>query len=325
MNQVIVSVIVTAYNQADTIAQTLESVLRQEGNLAAEIIVADDGSTDLTRAIAERYQRQYPERIRLLFQAQNLGVGGNWASAVQLARGKYIATCAADDYWHLPTKLQEQVAYLEAHPDCGLLYTDYHVLHTDTGTITSDYLTQNGTTIYTGTNLTQAIFGGRAPILTATTLFRRDLADRYLPYGDYIRNRFPLEDWPSWLILSMYTAIGYLPVATATYRRGHDSISNPLTFQRAEEKFRREADMYRYLCERYPEQLTYDAAGYRVYAYQNLLRLALRNHNFRQGRQYAIRLRQEGIRSLLVRLAAYKIPFHLTARARSFYGKLKAH
>src|SRR5205823_1701392 len=112
-----------------------------------------------------------------------------------------------------------------------------------------------------GGGLMKEIFKGKVPMLTLTVFFRKELFDKYVPGDDFIKNKFSLEDWPTWLILSKYSKIKYLPVSTATYRRGHDSISNPLQYEKIEKRFKTEHVMYKYLCDRYPDDLVYDEKG----------------------------------------------------------------
>ena len=59
---------------------------------------------------------------------------------MKACRGKYIAFCEGDDYWHNPDKLQKQVDYLESHPECGLVYSSYDVYHVRSKKKINDYI-----------------------------------------------------------------------------------------------------------------------------------------------------------------------------------------
>jgi glycosyltransferase involved in cell wall biosynthesis len=106
----LVSVVIPAFNAADSLSLTLDSVLAQTFR-DLEVIVVDDGSTDRTYAVAQEAALRDP-RIRLVHQA-NAGVGAARNAALRLARGRYIAPLDADDLWS-PHKLERQVARLES-------------------------------------------------------------------------------------------------------------------------------------------------------------------------------------------------------------------
>ena len=115
-----VSILCTAYNHEEYIAECLESFLCQKTDFAFEVLVNDDASTDGTAAIIKQYAEKYPEMIRPFFQEKNLysqlKMPGLFAKVFYPeARGKYIALCEGDDKWCDGTKLQRQVDWLEAH------------------------------------------------------------------------------------------------------------------------------------------------------------------------------------------------------------------
>ncbi len=304
-----ISIIVTAYNQADTLPQTLDSILAQQCSVPFEIIVGDDCSSDNTQELCERYREAYPEIIRPLHHAKNGGVATNFVLSVMEAKGKYIALCAADDYWHNPQKLQLQVDYMEENPDCGFLYTDYDKLHVGTGKITTSYLANSGTTIYEGSNLIKTVFGGKFAALTLTVMFRKELFDKHIPVSDYINMRFTLEDWPSWVIFSKYTRIAYLPISTGTYRYGHESISNPRSFEKTIDRFVREKEMYKYLCDKFPDDLVYIEKDYDLYVNGVLLSLAYKRNDAKKAKEFAIKMLELGDTSWRTRLSANWLGF----------------
>lgn len=111
----LVSIVVVTYNRAHFLKDALDSILRQTFK-DYEIILVDDGSTDNTKEIVKQY-----EGIRYIYQEHG-GISKARNTAVKAAKGKWIATLDSDDLWK-EQKLQKQMDYLQAHPDCRIVYT----------------------------------------------------------------------------------------------------------------------------------------------------------------------------------------------------------
>jgi glycosyltransferase involved in cell wall biosynthesis len=119
VNSGLVSVIIPAFNAANSIRQALNSVLAQTYR-ALEVIVVDDGSSDATGYIVEDFVKK-DARVQLVRQ-DNAGVGAARNKGIRLARGEYIAPLDADDIW-FPKKLEKQVACMEQYGwETGLVY-----------------------------------------------------------------------------------------------------------------------------------------------------------------------------------------------------------
>ncbi len=116
-----VSVAMVTYNQEKFLAQAIESVLAQDFT-DWELVIGEDCSTDGTLAVATRYEAAHPDRIRLLRDEVNLGGRGNYIRTLTACRGEFLAQLDGDDYWMDPTKLSRQVALLDAHPECALVF-----------------------------------------------------------------------------------------------------------------------------------------------------------------------------------------------------------
>jgi glycosyltransferase involved in cell wall biosynthesis len=114
------SVTVPAYNAAGTVAETIESVQAQTfGDW--ELVICNDGSTDSTLAIAERYAERDP-RIRVVSQ-ENRGSGGAYNTAVRDARADLIVMLSADDLL-LPEHLATFDAFIAEHADAAIFSSD---------------------------------------------------------------------------------------------------------------------------------------------------------------------------------------------------------
>ena len=113
----LISIIMATYNRAAYIGEALDSIKRQSFQ-DYEILVVDDGSTDNTKEILEKY-----EGIRCIY-LEHVGIAGARNTAVKDAKGKWIAFLDSDDLWK-EEKLKKQVDYLETHPDCRIVYTKF--------------------------------------------------------------------------------------------------------------------------------------------------------------------------------------------------------
>ena len=118
MNKISVSVVIPAFNAEATIGRALSSVLLQEMQVT-EIIVIDDGSTDLTAEICRSYQSSTQVPI-LVTSVSNGGVSSARNRGIAMAKASYIALLDADDEW-LPCHLRNFQLAIEDAP-CALLY-----------------------------------------------------------------------------------------------------------------------------------------------------------------------------------------------------------
>jgi GT2 family glycosyltransferase len=116
------SVVIAAYNAADTLGETIGSVLAQTRQ-DFEIIVVDDGSSDDTAAIAEGFADQ---RVRV-FRQENAGPSAARNRGIAEAVGEYVGLLDSDDLW-LPDYLAEMGRALEQNPRADFAYTHSWIL-----------------------------------------------------------------------------------------------------------------------------------------------------------------------------------------------------
>lgn len=121
-----VDVLLTTYNQKRYIVDAIKSILAQKTSFSWRLVISDDGSSDGTREILEKYQEKFPEKIVLLPREKNRGRFKNLEKLMKAASADYIALCAGDDYWLDEKKLQKQVNFLENNRDYSICYTRYH-------------------------------------------------------------------------------------------------------------------------------------------------------------------------------------------------------
>lgn len=113
-----VSVVIPAYNAAGFIEKTLDSV-RAQTYTDYEIIVVDDGSSDETSPVVERYFDRYTMRGQCIKQP-NKKIAGARNAGIYAARGTFIALLDHDDIWY-PEKLRAVMTQFEIHPDVDLI------------------------------------------------------------------------------------------------------------------------------------------------------------------------------------------------------------
>lgn len=109
-----VSVVMATYNGARFLPEQLDSLVRQTV-LPFELVVGDDGSTDGTVDLLERFRRVAPFPVTIIQNQPRLGYGQNYLNAASSARGSFIAFCDQDDVWR-EDKLAAALQALSARP-----------------------------------------------------------------------------------------------------------------------------------------------------------------------------------------------------------------
>ena len=125
-----VSVALCTYNGAGHLPAQLRSI-RAQTRLPDELVVSDDGSSDETSAIIEAFGREAPFPVRFHRQGVNLGVTQNFAFALGICRGEFIALCDQDDVW-VPRKLEAALGCLERSPHVQVIFSDATLVDDDT-------------------------------------------------------------------------------------------------------------------------------------------------------------------------------------------------
>lgn len=125
----------TSYNHEQFVGEAIQSVLDQDF-IDWELVIRDDGSTDGTSAVIERFR---DPRVRYLGSGRNLGASLSANEAIKAARGKYVAILNSDDAFE-PHKLRLQHDFLESHPGVGAVFSQALLISEDGSPFTRDHL-----------------------------------------------------------------------------------------------------------------------------------------------------------------------------------------
>jgi glycosyltransferase involved in cell wall biosynthesis len=220
----LVSVMMTAYNHEPYIAQAIEGVLSQETDFPIELIVGEDCSTDRTREIVLEYQRRYPEIIRVLLSGKNVGMQENGTRTILAARGKYIAFCEGDDWWHRRDKLQLQIPAFRA--DNSLVCVAAEFQHISAGGQAIAFKKQSNPAQEPISVEYEDLVTLHVILYPCTMVARTDAVRRAM-LGDTLCSDDSqlLGDLPLWLELSQLGRVMCLSETLATYRHTPNSAS----------------------------------------------------------------------------------------------------
>jgi glycosyltransferase involved in cell wall biosynthesis len=199
-----ISTVVAAYNAERTIAQALDSALAQNCT-GHEIVVVNDGSTDRTGAILEKYRGQ----VRILEQ-RNQGAGAARNAGVAQARGNYIAFLDSDDLW-LSGKLERMVTEIERHPSASLAFSEY-------STFADGGVEYGKSSLGHSPSMRELMETLLPPILTSTWVLPKRTFERSGGFCGAFRGGQGFED--SWLLLIL-RELGefcYIPEVLTRYR-----------------------------------------------------------------------------------------------------------
>lgn len=207
-----ISVIVTTFNHEKYIAQCLESIRCQTGDFQMEVIIGDDSSTDHTRAIAQRFQEEYPETFSILPALPNLGITKNLKRCLDACSGYYVAICEGDDYWTDSSKLQKQMTLLESQPNYSMCFNAILIYFEESSRFEPyrDQLLLNKDFLTTEELIEQNYIGNFSCCMYRTEVVRK------LP--DQLFEIFTV-DWMFNICCSQFGKIGFIRDRMSVYRK----------------------------------------------------------------------------------------------------------
>lgn len=311
-DRTLISVVIPSYNRADTVGQTIESIIAQQVNADVEIVIGDDCSTDNAREVLLKYKEQYPSIIHLIFHEHNIGLGANWATCVKACKGKYICNCDNDDYWHNPNKLQIQMDFMESYNDSNICITNHRIHNRITGKIKEceAYINRN-------IDIQRAMWGGYH-FCNATIMYRADFLKSHLDLDEFIKRRLSLQDWPVYVILTAYTDIDILPVSTATLGIETVSITRPDSVARFAKRIKEDKEVCRYLGELFPDKFPFDEKEWNRYVAGRLVSKAFDVCDFENAKYYCSK-NPAGVSKLKLFCAKRKWSLYLFSRVKRVY------
>lgn len=206
-----ISVIIPAYNAEPYIAQAIESCLQQTVP-PDEIVVVDDGSSDRTFEIAQRF----PLPVKAIRLPENMGVSVARNRGVEISTGDWLAFLDADD-WFLPKKLEMQRLCMNENPNAVLIYTKHRVIRA--GRKDQDIPLVAPCELSWRLRYHCAFHLG-------SVLLRRDAFEASGRFDPAIRTA---QDWELWLrVLARYSAGAFaaVPETLVVYRRVAGSLGS---------------------------------------------------------------------------------------------------
>jgi glycosyltransferase involved in cell wall biosynthesis len=212
----LVSILMPAYNAEKYIGTAIEGILNQTFT-DFELIIVNDGSKDCTKDVILSYK---DERIKY-YEQENQGVARTLNNGLKFCRGKYIRRHDADDL-STPNSLNEQVEFMEKHPEVGLV-SSRQVYMTENGKKCKKYGLPNDAFFegkpYKYVGLENFTYKSSSPIVHGASMFDKTLAKKL---GNYRPEFLTSEDNDLWTRILEQKKIVVLNSQTY-YQRIHGS------------------------------------------------------------------------------------------------------
>lgn len=204
-----VSIILPTYNRIRYLREAIESAFAQTyGDW--EMIIADDGSSEETRAYLRSIQ---DPRVTVLWLPHTGMPSIARNEAIRHARGRYLAFLDSDDLWR-PTKLAAQLCALRASPACRWSYTAVDLIEPDGRPLLRDGFAP--WVPYAG-DVTERVLTIEAHIAIDTVLAERDMV---MEAGGFDEQQRFAEDYDLYLRLAMRSPVNVIDAPLAVIRAG---------------------------------------------------------------------------------------------------------
>ncbi len=202
-----VSVVIPVYNRYELLKEAVATVMGQ-GYTNFELIVVDDGSTDMTSTMKLYYKNDPRFMYRKIEHNGMPGFVRNIGAA--MARGRYLAFLDSDDLW-TGGKLEKQMEYLDENPGIRLVHTRERWMRKG-----REISQKSQNHKHSGMIFEDALF--KCIIGPSTVLLEKQL---FMETGGFREDLEVAEDYELWLRITDREQIGYIDSPLVTKRAGH--------------------------------------------------------------------------------------------------------
>jgi glycosyltransferase involved in cell wall biosynthesis len=237
----LVCICIPTFNAEKTIRETLDSIVKQRyKNL--DIHVVDNASTDATLKIVGEFD---DPRIKIHRNEVNVGGEGNFNRCIQLATGKYTAIFHADDIYELDM-VEAQVAFLEANPAAGAVFTEAKLIDEDgsfIGKIPFPREFSSAVRLYDFKKILKAVLRHSNFLICPSVMARTDVYQHEIRSwrGEMFSSSADLDVW---LRIAQLHPVGILPMPLMRYRISNSQWSAGVRLQTEQADFFRVIDHY---------------------------------------------------------------------------------
>jgi glycosyltransferase involved in cell wall biosynthesis len=221
----LVSVITPSYKHALYLPEYFEGLLAQTYR-NIELILIDDCSPDNSWQIIQDYKPKleaFLSRVIVERNEQNQGFFRTLRRAQSYVTGDFYSILESDDYFY-PSKVDENVSYLQAHPDAGAVHSDTDHFYVTENHLHQRYWHSRGRSIAQGDIFHDLLQDNY--ILTCSFCCRTNLVQQFADFDGYESTGYKMADYPLFLDISRHTRIGYIDKALACYRVLENSASH---------------------------------------------------------------------------------------------------
>lgn len=205
-----VSVGIPTYGAAPYLTQAVESVLGQTfDDWTLTVSENGPGGGEIERAM-QRYLCD--RRVRFRPTGRNLGAARNWSSLLTISRAPYVALLNDDDLWDADF-LARRVRFLEEHPECGFVFSEFRLID-EQGCEIGAATVPLGEGVHAPETMVPLLYEGNV-IGPPTLLLRREMVETVNPFFDRTLAMF---DYEFWFRLVVRFPVGFLDVRDCAYR-----------------------------------------------------------------------------------------------------------
>lgn len=204
-----VSIVMPVLNGERFISEAIESIAAQTyQNL--QLIVVDDGSTDSTPEIVDRFRPRI--EIQYVKHPSPQGIAPSMNDGLRHATGDMIAFLDHDDTW-LPRFLETQVSYLEQHPEVGMVHSDFQTVDVDGRILEASAERCRGRKRPSGQVFRELFLDSF--IVGNSVLIRRECFERVGMFDESLR----WGDYHLWMRIARHFRVDYTPEVLTSYRQ----------------------------------------------------------------------------------------------------------